>query len=89
MRVNESESPHLILFSPEIAPTVVMHKDEEQEQADDNLYYAQRIEPFVKTDLNIMLDTKAYEVIVKDKCPVNPAKFIRYGKHGNKNEPQE
>lgn len=82
-------SPHLILFSPEITPTIIMHEDEEQEKADNNLYYAQRIEPFVKTDFHVMLDTKAYEVIVKDKCPVHPAELIRYTEYGNEQHPEE
>ena len=66
-----------------------MHEDEEQEQADGNLNDAQRIEPLVKTDFHVMLDTKAYEVIVKEKSPVNPTEFVSYGKHGNQNEPKE
>ena len=81
--------PHFALLVPELSPTVVMDEDEEQEQADCYLNHTYRIEPFAKSHFYVMLDTKAYEVIVKDKCPVHPTKLIRYGKHGNQNEPQE
>jgi hypothetical protein len=50
-----STLPHFTLFAPEISPAVVMDEDEHQEQADGNLYYAQRIEPLTKADLNVML----------------------------------
>jgi hypothetical protein len=47
--------PHFTLLSPEIAPTIIMHEDEEQEQADGNLNDTQRVEPLAKADLNVML----------------------------------
>lgn len=84
-----STSPHLILFAPKISPAVVMDEDEEQEQADCYLNHTDRIKPFAKSHFYVMLDTETDKVIVKHKCPVNPAEFIRYGKHGNQNEPKE
>ena len=84
-----STLPHLTLLAPEISPTVVMDEDEEQEQADCYLNHTDRVKPFAKSYFYVMLYTETDEVIVKHKCPVHPAKFIRYGKHGNQNEPQE
>ena len=66
-----------------------MDEDEEQEEPYDDFEDAQRIEPLTKADLDIMLDTKAYKVIVKDKCPMHPTKSIRYTEYGNEQHPKE
>ena len=48
----------------EVMPTGIVDEDEEQKQSDDYFCHSNRVEPFVKSDLNIMLDTDAYQVIV-------------------------
>ena len=81
--MNESESPHLILLAPELSPAVVMDEDEEQEQAYDNLNDAQRIKPFAKADLHIVLNGDAYQIVVQHEGAVNPTKLISDGEKGN------
>ena len=84
-----STLPHFALLAPKISPTVVMDEDEEQKQADCYLNHTDRIKPFAKSHFYVMLYTEAYEVIVKDKCPVHPAELVSNGKHGNQNKPKE
>ena len=66
-----------------------MNEDEEQEQADCYLNDTQRVEPLTKANLHIVLDGDADKVVVQDEGSVYPTKFIRYGKHGNQDKPQE
>ena len=70
-------------------PTGIVDEDEEEEEPKHDFEDAERKEPFTETNLYLMLDGDAYEVVVKDKCPVNPAKYVGNGKDGDEAHPDE
>lgn len=66
----------ILLFLDELPPTVVMHKYEEQEQADNYLCHADGIEPFTKAYLHVMLDGDADKIVEHDERAMHPAELI-------------
>ena len=70
-------------------PTGIVDEDEEKEESNHDFEDAERIEPFPETNLYLMLDGDAYEVVVKDKCPVHPTELVGDGKDGYEAHPDE
>ena len=66
-----------------------MDEDEEKEESSHDFEDAEKIEPFTKSDLYLMLDGDAYEVVIKDEGSVDPAKLVGYGKDGDEAHPDE
>ena len=66
-----------------------MDEDEEEEESSRDFEDAERIEPFIKSNLYLMLDGDTYEVVIKDKCPVDPAELVGDGKDGDEAHPDE
>ena len=70
-------------------PTGIVHEDKEKEESNYDFEDAERVEPVPETNLYLMLDGDAYEVVVQDEGSVDPAKLIGYGKNGYKGTPDE
>ena len=70
-------------------PTGIVDEDEEEEESNHDFEDAERFEPFTKSDLYLMLDGYAYEVVIKDECSVDPAKLVGDGKDGYEGTPDE
>lgn len=70
-------------------PTGIVDEDEEEEESKHDFEDAERIEPFIKSNLYLMLDGDAYEVVIKDEGSVYPAELVGYGKYGDKTHPDE
>ena len=70
-------------------PTGIVDEDEEEEESNHDFEDAERIEPFIKSDLYLMLDGDAYEVVIKDEGSMHPAKLVGYGKNGDETHPDE
>ena len=70
-------------------PTGIVDEDEEEEESNHDFEDAERIEPFTETNLYLMLDGYAYEVVVKDKCSMDPTEFVGDGKDGDEAHPDE
>lgn len=70
-------------------PTGIVDEDEEEEESKDDFDDAERIEPFIESNLYLMLDGDANEIVVKDKGAVDPAELVSYRKDGYKAHPDE
>jgi hypothetical protein len=70
-------------------PTGIVDEDEEEEESSHDFEDAERFEPVPETNLYLMLDGDAYEVVVKDKCSMDPAKLVGDGKDGDEAHPDE
>ena len=70
-------------------PTGIVDEDEEEEESNHDFEDAERFEPFTKSDLYLMLDGDAYEVVIKDEGSVDPAKLVGDGKDGDEAHPDE
>ena len=70
-------------------PTRIVDEDEEEEESNHDFEDAERIEPFTETNLYLMLDGDAYEVVIKDEGSMDPAEFISDGKDGDEAHPDE
>ena len=70
-------------------PTGIVDEDEEEEEPNDYFEDADGIEPFIKSDLYLMLDGDAYEVVIKDEGSMDPAELVGDGKDGDEAHPDE
>ena len=70
-------------------PTGIVDEDEEKEESSHDFEDTERFEPFPETNLYLMLDGDAYEVVVQDEGSMNPAKLIGDGKDGYEGTPDE
>ena len=70
-------------------PTGIVDEDEEEEESKDDFEDAERIEPFIESNLYLMLDGDAYEVVIQYEGSMDPAKFISDGKDGDEAHPDE
>ena len=70
-------------------PTGIVDEDEEEEEPNDYFEDAERIEPFIKSNLYLMLDGYAYEVVIQDEGSMDPAEFISYWQDGDEAHPDE
>ena len=70
-------------------PTGIVDEDEEEEESNHDFEDAKRIEPFIKSNLYLMLDGDTYEVIIKDEGSMDPAEFISDGKDCYETHPDE
>lgn len=66
-----------------------MDEDEEEEESDDDFEDAKRIEPFIESNLYLMLDGDAYEVVIQDEGSMDPTKLVGDGKDGDEAHPDE
>ena len=69
---------HFSLFFEEVIPTVVVNENEEKEKTKDYLKDSDRIEPFIETNLYLMLDADADQIVVEDEGTMNPAELVSY-----------
>ena len=67
---------HFSLFLEEVVPTVVVNENEEKEETKDYLEDSDRVEPFIETNLYLMLDADAYQVVVEDERTMNPTELV-------------
>ena len=67
---------HFSLFLEEVIPTVVVDENEEKEETKDYLEDSDRVEPFIETNLYLMLDADADQIIVENKCTMNPTELV-------------
>ena len=67
---------YLFLFRYEVFPTVVVNENEEKEKTKDYLEETDGIEPFIETNLYLMLDANADQVVVEDECTMNPTELV-------------
>ena len=70
-------------------PTRIVDEDKDEEESNHDFEDAERFEPFTKSDLYLMLDGDAYEVVIKDEGSMDPAKLIGDGKDGDEAHPDE
>ena len=70
-------------------PTGIVDEDEEKEESNDDFKDAERVEPVPETNLYLMLDGDAYEVVVQDEGSVDPAKLVGDGKDGYEAHPDK
>ena len=70
-------------------PTGIVDEDEEEEESNHDFEDAERIEPFIKSNLYLMLDGDAYDVVIQDEGSMNPAELISDGKDGDEAHPDE
>ena len=70
-------------------PTGIVDEDEEEEESNHDFEDAERFEPFTKSNLYLMLDGDAYEVVIKDEGSMDPAEFVGDGKDGDEAHPDE
>ena len=70
-------------------PTRMVDEDEEEEESNHDFEDAERFEPFTKSDLYLMLDGDAYEVVIKDEGSMDPAELVGDGKDGYEAHPDE
>ena len=70
-------------------PTGIVDEDEEEEESKHDFEDAERIEPFIKSNLYLMLDGDAYEVVIKDEGSMDPAELVGDGKDGYEAHPDE
>ena len=66
-----------------------MDEDEEEEESNHDFEDAERIEPFIKSDLYLMLDGDAYEVVIKDEGSMDPTELVSYWQDGDEAHPDE
>ena len=66
-----------------------MDEDKEKEESNHDFEDSERFEPFPETNLYLMLDGDAYEVVIKDEGSVDPTEFIGDGKDGDEAHPDE
>lgn len=67
---------HFSLFLEEVIPTVVVNENEEKEETKDYLEDSDRVEPFIETNLYLMLDADAYQIVVEDERTMNPTELV-------------
>ena len=67
---------HFSLFLEEVVPTVVVNENEEKEETKDYLEDSDRVEPFIETNLYLMLDADAYQIVVEDERTMNPTELV-------------
>lgn len=70
-------------------PTGIVDEDEEEEESSHDFEDAERIEPFVKSNLYLMLDGDAYEVVIQDEGSMDPTELVSDGKDGDEAHPDE
>ena len=70
-------------------PTGIVDEDEEEEESKHDFEDAERIEPLIKSNLYLMLDGDAYEVVIKDEGSMDPAELVGDGKDGYETHPDE
>ena len=70
-------------------PTGIVDEDKEEEESKHDFEDAERFEPVPETNLYLMLDGDAYEVVVQDEGSVDPTKLIGDGKDGDECTPNE
>lgn len=64
------------LFLEEVVPTVVVNENEEKEETKDYLEDSDRVEPFIETNLYLMLDADAYQIVVEDERTMHPTELV-------------
>lgn len=69
---------HFSLFLEEVVPTVVVDEYEEKEKTHGYLEDSDGIEPFIETNLYLMLDADADQIVVEDECTMNPTELVSY-----------
>ena len=67
----------------------MVDEDEEEEESKHDFEDAERVEPVPESNLYLMLDGDAYEVVVQDEGSVDPTKLIGDGKDGDECTPNE
>ena len=67
---------HFSLFLEEVIPTVVVDENEEKEETKDYLCDSDWIEPFIETNLYLMLYRDAYQIIVEDEGTMHPTELV-------------
>ena len=67
----------------------MVDEDEEEEESNHDFEDAERVKPFIKSDLYLMLDGDAYEVVIKDEGSMNPTELVGDGKDGDEAHPDE
>ena len=67
---------YLFLFLYEVVPTVVVNEKKKKEETKDYLEDSDRIEPFIETNLYLMLYRDAYQIIVEDECTMHPTELV-------------
>ena len=70
-------------------PTGIVDEDEEEEESKHDFEDAERMEPVPETNLYLMLDGDAYEVVIKDEGSMDPAKLVGDGEDGYEAHPDE
>ena len=70
-------------------PTGIVDEDKEKEESNHDFEDAERIEPFIKSNLYLMLDGDAYEVVIQDEGSMDPTELVGDGKDGDKTHPDE
>ena len=70
-------------------PTRIVDEDEEEEESNDDFEDAERVEPFIKSNLYLMLDGDTYEVVIQDEGSMDPAELVGDGKDGDEAHPDE
>ena len=70
-------------------PTGIVDEDKEEEESNDDFEDAERFEPFTETNLYLMLDGDAYEVVVQDEGSMHPTELVGDGKDGYEAHPDK
>ena len=70
-------------------PTGIVDEDEEKEEPKHDFEDAERMEPVPETNLYLMLDGDAYEVVIQDEGSMDPAEFVGDGKDSYEAHPDE
>ena len=66
-----------------------MDENKAEKESKDDFEDAERVKPFIKSNLYLMLDGDAYEVVVQDEGSVDPAELVGDGKDGDEAHPDE
>lgn len=70
-------------------PTGIVDEDEEEEESSHDFEDAERFEPVPETNLYLMLDGDAYEVVIQDEGSMDPTELVGDGKDGDEAHPDE
>ena len=67
----------------------MVDEDEEEEESSHDFEDAERFKPVPETNLYLMLDGDAYEVVVEDEGSMDPTELVGDGKDGYEAHPDE